>query len=124
MEVEANLKYVRMSPGKGRDLARNASGLAVAEALRMFDLNSRKASFHIGKALKSAIANAENNAEIPVESLRVRKIVIDDGPMIKRYRPRARGGAGGILKRTCHIKVVLTDGVEEEADAVSGGGAG
>ena len=89
-------------------------GLPVAEALRMVDLNERKAAFHVAKTLKSAIANAENNAKLSVDDLRVKEAVVDNGPMLKRFRPRARGGASRILKRTCHIKVVLTDDVVGE----------
>ena len=84
-------------------------GLHVAEALKVAELSERKGAFLLGKTLKSAIANAENNAKLEVNSLRVKEVVVDNGPMLKRYRPRARGTASRILKRTCHIKVVLTD---------------
>jgi len=109
MIVTATAKYVRMSPSKGRDLARRMRGLPVSEALKITELSERKAAFLVGKTLKSAIANAENNAKLAVDKLRVKEAVINDGPMLKRHWPRARGSASPILKRTCHISIVLTD---------------
>lgn len=110
MDVTATAKYVRSSPSKARDLARRMLGLPVGEALKITEFSDRKAAFLIGKTLKSAIANAENNAKLSVDELRVKEAVIGDGPSLKRYRARARGRAGRILKRTCHIRIVLTDG--------------
>ena len=113
MDVVATTKYVRLSPAKARDLAAIVQGLPVAEALKMTQFSPRKAAFYIGKTLKSAIANAENNAKLAVDELRVKETVINDGPRLRRYWPRARGSASPIMKRTCHIRVVLTDGKEE-----------
>ncbi len=111
MDVVATSKFVRMSPTKVRDLARKLQGLPVAKALQITDprLSSRKAAYLISKTLKSAIANAEHNDNLSVDELTVKLAVIDEGPVLKRYWPRARGSASPILKRTCHIKVVLTD---------------
>ncbi|MCK5849456.1 MAG: 50S ribosomal protein L22 [Kiritimatiellae bacterium] len=111
MEVMATAKFVRLSPTKVRDLATKVRGLTVAEAMRVVDINSRKGAFHLGKVLKSAIANAENNEKLSVDDLKVKDAVVDNGPMQKRYWSRARGAVSHILKRTCHITVVLTDGV-------------
>jgi large subunit ribosomal protein L22 len=110
MEVQAITKNVRMSPSKARDLAKRLRGVDVAEALRVTSVGERKAAFHIGKTLKSAIANAENNADLVVDDLRVKEAVVDEGRAMKRYWPRARGMVSHIRKRSCHIKIVLTDG--------------
>jgi large subunit ribosomal protein L22 len=98
-----------MSPTKARDLARAIQGLPVSQALAVTELNARKAAFQIGKTLKSAIANAENNAGLSVDDLFVGQAVVDEGPRLKRFQPKARGMAGRILKRTSHIKITLTD---------------
>ncbi len=108
MEVSATAKYVKMSPSKARDLAREIKGLPVADALRITEFNARKAAVQIGKTMKSAIANAENNEKIPAESLIVKNAIVDGGPMVKRVRPRARGMASPIRKRTSHITVTLS----------------
>lgn len=109
MQVEAVTKYVRMSPSKARDLARAIQGQPVAEALRITQFNARKGAYYLGKTLKSAIANAENNAGLSVDDLVVEKAHIEQGPALKRFWPRARGSASPILRRTSHIRIVLTD---------------
>jgi large subunit ribosomal protein L22 len=109
MEVSATTKYVRMSPTKARDLANEIKGLSVSDALRVTEFNARKAAVQIGKTLKSAIANAENNEGLAVESLFVKNAIVDGGPMMKRFRPRARGMASPIQKKTSHITVILSD---------------
>lgn len=109
MEVQAISRRVRMSPTKARDMARAIQGKPVEEALRTTTVSERKAAFQIGKTLKSAIANAENNADLDVDTLRVKQALIDEGPVMKRYWPRARGMVRRITKKTCHIKIVLTD---------------
>ena len=109
MEVSATTRYVRMSPTKARDLANEIKGLPVADALRITEFNARKAAVQIGKTLKSAIANAENNEGLSADSLFVKNAIVDGGPMMKRYRPCARGMAHPIQKKTSHITVVLTD---------------
>lgn len=109
MDVEAVSKYVRMSPSKARDLARAIQGQPVAEALRIADFNARKAGVLLGKTLRSAIANAENNAGLSADRLIVKRALIEQGPSLKRYWPRARGSASPILRRTSHIRIVLTE---------------
>ena len=109
MDIRAISRRVRLSPTKARDFARAIQGKPVEEALRMTTLSERKAAFQIGKTLKSAIANAENNADLDVESLWVKEAVVDEGPRMKRFWPRARGMVRHIVKKTCHIKIVLTD---------------
>ena len=114
MDVRAIAKHVRMSPSKARDLVDKVRGLPVADALRVVDFSERKGALHIGKALRSAIANAENNAKLSVGDLHVKHAVIDEGPRLKRFWARARGGASPIRRKTCHISIVLTDGLEAE----------
>ena len=109
MDIKATAKYIRLSPSKARDLARQISGLPVGPALSMMGFNKRKAAFHLAKTLKSAIANAENNAKLSVDDLWVKKAVVEEAPRLKRYWPSARGGALPIAKKMCHMKIVLTD---------------
>jgi large subunit ribosomal protein L22 len=109
MDVEAVSKYVRMSPSKARDIARAMQGRPVAEALRIADFNARKAGVLLGKTLRSAIANAENNAGLSADTLVVKRALVEQGPSLKRYWPRARGSASPILRRTAHIRIVLTE---------------
>jgi large subunit ribosomal protein L22 len=109
MDIRARAKYIRLSPSKARDLAREISGLPVGAALSVVGFNKRKAAFHLAKTLKSAIANAENNAQLSVDALWVREAVVEEAPRMRRFWPSARGGASPIAKRMCHMKVVLTD---------------
>ena len=109
MEIKAVSKYVRMSPTKARDLARAIQGKRAGEALQVVEVNKRKAAVCIGKTLKSAIANAENNAELSADRLWVSQAVVENGLTISRYWPRARGSASPIRKKTSHIRVTLTD---------------
>ncbi|HMP75645.1 MAG TPA: 50S ribosomal protein L22 [Kiritimatiellia bacterium] len=109
MDVEAVSKYVRMSPSKARDLARAIQGRPVGEALRIADFNARKAGTLLGKTLRSAIANAENNAGLSVDRLVVKRALVEQGPSLKRFWPRARGSASPVLRRTSHIRIVLTE---------------
>jgi len=110
MDVIAKSRYVKMPASKARDLARLMRGLPVSEALKVTDFSERKGAFHLGKALRSAIANAEKNAKLAVGDLKVKDAIVDEGPMMKRYWPRPRGTVSPILRRTCHIKIILTDG--------------
>jgi large subunit ribosomal protein L22 len=114
MEVRAVSKYARLSADKARDLVRRMRGLPVNEALKIVDFSPRKAAVVIGKALRSAIANAENNRKLSVEDLRVTKAVIDEGPALRRYWARARGMVRPIRHRTCHVTIVLSDGEKAE----------
>ncbi len=109
MEVRAESKFVKLSWLKGQDLARDITGLPVEEALRITQFSNRKAGRFIGKTLKSAVANAENNNSLAVEDLYVKTAVVDKGPMHGRYWPRARGMVSPIRRRMSHIKIILTD---------------
>ena len=115
MELTTKTKYVRLSPRKARDIARQLKGLPVDEALKVTAFSPRKAAFYILKTLKSAVANATQNADASADALRVKTAVIEEGPRLRRYWPRARGSASPIAKRMCHIKIVLTDGDVEDA---------
>ena len=110
MRVQSVTKYVRISSLKAIDLARAIQGRTVSDALKITEFSERKAGFYIGKTLKSAIANAEHNAGLSADDLVVEKAVVEQGPALKRFWPRARGSASPILKRTSHIRIVLTDG--------------
>ena len=109
MEITATTKYIKMSPTKARDLANEIKGLPVSDALFITEFNARKAAIQIGKTLKSAIANAEHNQGLTADQLIVKNAIVDGGPMMKRYRPRARGSASPIQKKTSHITIVLSD---------------
>jgi len=110
MEVTAITRNVRMSAQKGRPLARKYQGLSVADALKVVEFSPRKAAAVLGKTLKSAVANARNNANLDVDALKICLCVFDEGTRMRRFWPRARGSASPIAKRLCHCKVVLTDG--------------
>lgn len=114
MQVRSTTKYARISPKKARDVAREIQGLAVSDALDALTYTPKKSAYLIGKTLKSAIANAENNHELSADELIVKEATVGDGPTLKRFKPRARGSAGAIRKRTSHIFITLTD--EFEAD--------
>ncbi len=114
MEVRAIHKYARISPKKARDVAREIQGLPVSEALDTLTYTPKKAAHLIGKTLKSAVANAENNHELDPESMVVKEAHVTDGPTQRRFKPRARGSAGAIRKRTSHIYITLGEGAEEE----------
>lgn len=109
MEVSATTKYVRLSPRKARDLVRVIKGLPVKQALAITRLTRRKAAFHLWKTLRSAVANAEHNHDLSEDSLYVKEAVIEEGPRLRRWWPRARGMVSPIRRRMSHIRVVLTD---------------
>ena len=112
MEVKSTYKYARISPKKARDVAREIQGMPVSDALDALAYTPRKAAQLIGKTLKSAVANAENNHDLIADELTVKEATVGDGPTFKRFKPRARGSAGAIRKRTSHLYIILTD--EEE----------
>ena len=114
MDVTAKGKFERMSPSKGRDFARRLQGLPVEQALALAEMSERKAARLLAKVLKSAVANAKNNNQLAPSDLIVKTAVIEDGPRMKRYWPRARGGVSPIKRRLSHIRVVLSDGREKE----------
>src|SRR6202140_47188 len=114
MEVRSIYRYARISPFKVREVTREIQGLPVSAALDLLSFTPKKAAVLIGKTLKSAIANAENNANLKVDGLVVKEAVVGEGPTFKRMTPRARGSGSWILKRRSHIRIVLTDDVAIE----------
>jgi large subunit ribosomal protein L22 len=114
MEVRSIYKYARISPFKAREVTREIQGLPVSAALDLLAFTPKKAAFLIGKTLKSAIANAENNANLKPDGLVVKEATVGEGPTLKRIMPRARGSANRIQKRTSHIRIVLSDEIPIE----------
>lgn len=110
MEVQAVYKRFRMSPQKVREVVRQIQGLNAQHALAVLKVVPRKSARVVAKTLASAIANAENNFGLRPESLRIKGAFAQTAGSLKRFVPKARGSAGPILKRSCHIKIVLTDG--------------
>jgi len=109
MEVQSITKNVRMSAQKMREVVRQIQGLPALQAAAVLAVTPRKGARFVAKTLKSAIANAENNANLDPETLRVKLAVAGTATSFKRMIPKARGSAGPIVKRNCHIKIVLSD---------------
>ena len=109
MEVAAKLKGARLSAQKARLVADQIRGRSVGEALDLLNFSPKKAAHLIKKLVESAIANAEHNEGADVDELSVARIFVDEGMTLKRIRPRAKGRADRILKRTCHITVTVAD---------------
>ncbi|MEQ1438464.1 50S ribosomal protein L22 [Fontimonas sp. SYSU GA230001] len=110
MQTQAILKFVRLSPKKARPVADLVRGKKVDEALNILKFSTRKPAKVIRKVLESAIANAENNHGADVDELKVAEIFIDQGPVLKRIMPRAKGRADRIVKPTSHITIRVSDG--------------
>ena len=113
MKVKAHSRYVRQSPYKVRRVLDLVRGLPVEEAEHVLRLTPRAAADPIAKVLKSAVANAEHNHALDADELVVAEAFADEGPTLKRFRPRARGRASKINKRTSHITIVVSDLSEE-----------
>jgi len=116
MEVTSTTRHARISPKKAREVAREIQGLPVSSALDILGFTPRKAAALINKTLKTAIADAENNFELDADSLVIKEAVIGEGPTLRRYKPRARGSAGPIRKRTSHIQITLAQPAAEPAE--------
>ena len=112
METRCVTRYQRISPRKCRLVADQVRRLPVGEALEVLRYSPHKAAQLLRKTLESALANAEHNEGADIDMLWVRRVMVDEGPVFKRFRPRARGRVGKILKRTSHITVVLSDARE------------
>ena len=109
MEAIAKHNFARISPQKARLVADQIRGKNVDQALELLTFSNKKAAVLIKKVLESAIANAEHNEGADIDDLSVAKIFVDEGPIMKRIMPRAKGRADRILKRSCHITVVVAD---------------
>ena len=107
MEVKATTRYTRISPSKLRLPISEVKGKNAEQALALLKFMPLKAAGIIHKALQSAVANAEHNNELDVDKLIVKNIFVDQGPSMKRFRPRARGRASRILKRSSHLTVIV-----------------
>jgi large subunit ribosomal protein L22 len=108
-EVRAEAKYVRMSPRKARLVAEHIRGRSVPEARAVLAFTSREAAGALEKVLHSAVSNAEANHGIAEDRLYIKSAYVDAGPVLKRWRARARGRVARIRKRTCHITVTLAE---------------
>jgi large subunit ribosomal protein L22 len=112
MQVSSIYRYAKISPFKVREVTRAIQGLPVSAALDLVAFSPKKAAGLIAKTLKSAVANAENNANLRVDGLVVKEATVGEGPTMKRQMTRARGSGSQILKRTSHIRIILTDEIE------------
>ncbi len=109
MQAVATLKYARISAQKARLVADLIRGCHVEEALNTLTFSTKKGAVMIKKILESAIANAEHNEGADIDELKVAAIEVNEGPTMKRIRPRAKGRANRIMKRTSHIKLTVAE---------------
>jgi large subunit ribosomal protein L22 len=109
MQVNAKLKNARISAQKVRLVADQVRGKEVEKALNILEFSPKKAAGIVKKVLLSAVANAEHNEGADIDELKVSAISVDEGPSMKRWRPRAKGRADRILKRSSHINVTVSD---------------
>ncbi len=112
MQVKSIYRNARISAFKAREVTREIQGLPATDALDLLRFVPKKAAPLVRKTLASAVANAENNNNLNVANLVVKEAVVGEGPTFKRFQPKARGSAGPILKRTSHIRIILTDEIE------------
>ncbi len=110
MEVQALTRYARMSPKKMREVVRIIQGRKAPAAADYLALIPRKSARLIAKTLRSAIANAENNNNLSADTLTVKSAVIENGPVLKRFKAGAKGSAKPRTKKMSHIRIVLWDG--------------
>lgn len=109
MKAKAKLNYLRIAPRKVRLVADSIRGKSVEEAKNLLTFSTKKPTKSIQKLLSSAVSNATNNLEMDKNSLYISKITVDEGPKLKRWRPRARGRADVIQKKTSHVTLVLEE---------------
>jgi large subunit ribosomal protein L22 len=112
MQVSSTYRYAKISPFKAREVTRAIQGLPVSAALDLVAFSPKKAAALVSKTLKSAVANAENNANLKVDGLVVKEAVVGEGSTMRRMMTRARGSGSTIRKRSSHIRIVLTDEIE------------
>jgi large subunit ribosomal protein L22 len=113
MQVEARLRYARISPQKCRLVADAVRGKAVGNALATLKFMPKKGAGLVLKVLESAVANAENNLGADIDELKVSRIEIDTAPVLKRFHARAKGRGNRIVKRNSHIMVQVSDGKKD-----------
>ena len=109
MESFAKLRFARISPQKARLVADEVRGMPVERALETLQFSTKKAAQVVRKVLESAVANAEHNEGADIDELKVSVIMVDEGPTMKRMKPRARGRADRIFKRTSHLTIRVAD---------------
>ena len=109
METKAIARFVRISPRKARLIMDQVRGKNVGEARKVLMFTPQKAALLVKKVIDSAVANAEHNNNADIDNLYIKRIYSDEGPSLKRWRPRAQGRAGRIRKRTSHLTVILEE---------------
>jgi ribosomal protein L22 len=112
--VRASSRYVRVAPRKVRLIADQVRGMHIEQARALLEFSPRGAAQDIRKLIDSAASNAENNHDLIADEMRITEITVDEGPTLKRFRPRAQGRATPIHKRTSHIAVALSPDEEED----------
>ena len=109
MEAKAVAKYMRISPRKVRLIMDQIRGKKVGESLNMLNFSPKKSAVLLKKLIQSAVANAGEKTDVDIDNLYIKRIFADEGPTLKRYRPRAMGRATRIRKRTSHLTVILEE---------------
>jgi len=109
MEARAKARFVRVSPQRVRWLMNEVRGKKAGEAIQFLSFSPQKGAHILKKLIDSAVANAEAHSEVDVDALFVKRIFADEGPILKRFRPRAMGRASRIRRRTSHLTVILDD---------------
>ena len=110
MQVQAKIRGARLSAQEARLVADQVRGRQVEEAIDLLTYSTKKGADVIRKLLNSAIANAEHNDKADIDLLSVKSIIVNQGMRLKRMKPRARGRADRIIKPTCHIEIILSEG--------------
>ncbi len=109
MQMNAIMRFARISPQKARLVADQIRGLPVDKASTLLKFSDKKAAVLVKKVLDSAIANAENNSGLDIDSLTVKAVMVDEGPVLKRMHARAKGRGTRISKRTSHISIIVAE---------------
>jgi large subunit ribosomal protein L22 len=109
MEIHAAAKFVRISPRKMRLLMDQVRGRKIEEAIDILSFAPQRGAHILKKLINSAVANAEQNSDVDVDSLHIKRVYADEGPTLKRWMPRALGRASKIRKRTSHLTVILEE---------------
>src|ERR1035437_5697279 len=122
MQTKSSVKFIRMSPLKVRRVLDQIRGKKALEAQTLLNFLPHAAAEVLGKILKSAIANAEHNHQVPAAQLFIKEAFVDQGPTLKRFQPHAQGRAFPIKKRTSHITIVVANQVHLAVAAQSKGG--
>jgi large subunit ribosomal protein L22 len=120
-EVRAIHRFAHISDQKAREVTRVITGMSIPHAINLLNFVPKKAAQLIGKVLRSAVANAENVHQIDPETLYLKSALAEKGPILHRIMPRARGSAGAIRKRMCHLSIILApkpDGAIEKAGRI------